>query len=122
MRAMSERSAAGIGPRPDGQMTFLIAYDIRDPARLRRVHARIIRDGVRLHFSLYAADLGESAHASLLADLARLIDPACDDVRIYPVPDPPRGARLGPQQMADDLLLFGSPAASLAARLAAQHP
>ncbi len=100
--------------------TYVVAYDIRDARRLAKVHKRTIAVGLRLNYSVYAADLDGRAKAALVADLSRLIDPAVDDVRLYRVPRPPRGAWFGPLPMADDLLLFGSPAAGLAARLARQ--
>ena len=121
MNTPAGRAMAGLAPRPQGHATYLVAYDIRDPARLRRVHARTAADGLRLHCSLYTADLTVRAHARLRADLAVLIDRAVDDVRHYPVPELPRGAWSGPLPLADDLMLLGSPAASLAGRLARQR-
>ena len=109
MNTPAGRAMAGLAPRPQGHATYLVAYDIRDPARLRRVHARTAADGLRQHCSLYTADLTVRAHARLLADLGGLIDPAVDDVRLYPVPEPPRGAWSGPLPLADDLMLLGSP-------------
>jgi len=113
----------GSGPSRIGtRATWIVAYDIRDPRRLKKVHARTVADGLRLHYSLYAADLTERERTQLCADIAGLIDPGVDDVRLYRVPEPPRGLWLGPKPMPDDLLLLGSPAARLVDRLARQKP
>jgi CRISPR-associated protein Cas2 len=111
------------GPARVGtRATWIVAYDIRDPRRLKKVHARTVADGLRLQYSLYAADLTERERARLRADIAGLIDPGVDDVRFYRVPEPPRGLWLGPKPMTDDLLLLGAPAARLVERLARQKP
>lgn len=106
----------------DTRVTHVIAYDIRDPKRLKRVHARTVAAGLRLHYSLYAADLTPLARDGLLADIAALIDPAVDDVRLYQVPEPPRGGWRGPDQLGPGILIPASPAARLIERLRAGRP
>lgn len=68
-------------------MGWLIAYDIADPRRWRRVHAAVAREGHRLQLSLYWLP-GDTPRARALAEHLRdLIDPGADDVRFYAFPD-----------------------------------
>lgn len=65
---------------------WLIAYDIRDPRRLVRVH-RYLRDyatPIQYSVFLYRATSARIPH--LLRGLERHIEPLEDDVRAYPLP------------------------------------
>ena len=90
--------------------TFLIAYDVRDKARLARVGRAAGKAALRLQDSLYAADLTEAGCQKLASRLTALIDAAIDDLRIYPVPETLFGAWLGPdpETFHADTFLFGS--------------
>jgi CRISPR-associated protein Cas2 len=68
-------------------MAWLIAYDIADPRRWRRVHAAVTREAWRLQYSLYWAPLGPREIRALAARIEAVIDPRADDVRFYPFPD-----------------------------------
>lgn len=68
-------------------MAWLIAYDIADPRRLRRVHAAVSRESWRLQYSLYWTPLDGRALRGMAAEIERLIDPRADDVRFYAFPD-----------------------------------
>ena len=66
-------------------MAWLIAYDISDQRRWRRVYRRVGRVGYRLQYSLFWADITDAEARTLAEDLADLIDATQDDVRLYPL-------------------------------------
>ncbi|MBU0500019.1 MAG: CRISPR-associated endonuclease Cas2 [Gammaproteobacteria bacterium] len=63
---------------------WLIAYDIADPKRLRRVERAVSAVGVRVHNSLFLCDLDEEELLDLQRRLARLIDIRADAVQYTP--------------------------------------
>ena len=68
-------------------MGVLIAYDIADPRRWRRVYKRVQADAARLQYSLFYGELNSRELDLLAVDVARMIDPSYDDVRLYVLPD-----------------------------------
>lgn len=55
-------------------MLYLVAYDIRNPRRLRRV-AKVCEDyGVRVEYSVFECDLPEDLFQRMWRDLGREID------------------------------------------------
>jgi CRISPR-associated endonuclease Cas2 len=68
-------------------MGVLIAYDIADPRRWRRVYKRVQAEAARLQYSLFYGELTSREVDLPAADLARSIDPSADDVRLYQLPD-----------------------------------
>lgn len=102
-----------------GRRTCLIAYDIRDEKRLRRVHKFVSRHARALQYSLFVADLDEAGLAVLIAGLTERADPRADDVRIYALHGATTGAWKGPLPEGDGTWLFGSPAFCLAERFSA---
>jgi CRISPR-associated protein Cas2 len=68
------------------QRTWLVAYDIRDPRRLRRVHRALRKEGLATQYSLFTIVAKDKDLDRLLATLALLIDHARDDVRAYEIP------------------------------------
>lgn len=67
---------------------YLLAYDIADPRRLKRMHYRMRREGVAVQQSVFLVQRNRRGMEQLLDELARLIEPAADDLRAYPVADP----------------------------------
>ncbi|MEN8129537.1 MAG: CRISPR-associated endonuclease Cas2 [Pseudomonadota bacterium] len=64
----------------------LVCYDIGDPKRLRRVHHCMVGWGVPVQYSVFIATLVRAQVDLLIGELEQTIDPAHDDVRIYPLP------------------------------------
>jgi CRISPR-associated protein Cas2 len=64
-------------------MGWLIAYDISDIKRWRRVYHRVRADAWSLQYSLFHAEMKDGEARTIVADLARMIDPKTDDVRAY---------------------------------------
>lgn len=65
---------------------WLIAYDIKSPKRLSRLHRLIKARAIAVQYSVFmfkgrAADLG-----NLFGEIRQLVDPKVDDVRAYPIP------------------------------------
>ena len=86
--------------------TFIVAYDIRHPGRLRRLHRYLSKRARALQYSVFLAELSRPAKTRLLAGIGKIIDPKKDDVRLYPVPP---GATIeidGPDLMPAGVHLF----------------
>jgi CRISPR-associated protein Cas2 len=66
----------------------LIAYDIREPKRLRRVHAYLRKRAQALQLSVFILEAEESQLNAILADLRKRADNRCDDIRLYAVKNP----------------------------------
>jgi CRISPR-associated protein Cas2 len=82
---------------------WLIAYDIREPRRLARVHRFLTRVAVPVQYSVFAAR-GSPADMRRLADeLRSKIDGRVDDVRIYPVPVNPVVHTIGATLLPEDV-------------------
>ena len=84
---------------------YLICYDITDPRRLQRVHAFLRRHAMPVQYSVFLARLTERRLLSLLADLARRIDPRSDDVRAYPIPRDADAVTMGRQYLPPGVVL-----------------
>jgi CRISPR-associated protein Cas2 len=85
---------------------YLIAYDIREPKRLGRVHRYLKRIGLALQYSVFVVRLTERQLDRVMRGLSRLIDPRCDDVRAYPVPADPDWLWLGRQALPEEVYLL----------------
>jgi CRISPR-associated protein Cas2 len=65
---------------------FLLAYDIADPRRLVRVHRTVRNHGIPLQYSVFLVPGTAADIDGLLAELDGIIEPAEDDIRVYPLP------------------------------------
>lgn len=88
-----------------GSRTWLIAYDIADPDRLRRVHAFLRRNAVPIQYSLFVARMNERALREVLAGVEERICAAEDDVRAYHVPDRCDVVTVGRQYLPEGIVL-----------------
>src|SRR5947208_16661721 len=70
--------------RPEGSaVRFVIAYDICDPKRLRRVARRLERQALRTQKSVFVFHGDEAAVQALLDDVAGLMDLRQDIVQAW---------------------------------------
>jgi len=71
--------------KPPGsqEMLRLIAYDIVEPKRWRRIHETCQDYGVSVQFSLFECWLEENSFQSLWAALEKVIDPKVDRLVAY---------------------------------------
>lgn len=66
-------------------MYWVIAYDIANPRRLRRVARLLRRWGHRVQHSVFELRIDHALLPGLRAQLEESVDPALDSVRMYPV-------------------------------------
>ena len=84
---------------------WLVCYDIRHPRRLARVHRFMKHEGIPLQYSVFLVPGTQQDMREMLARLEQRIDPQEDDVRAYPVPDPPWQFALGASMIPEGILL-----------------
>lgn len=65
---------------------YLLAYDIRDPKRLQRVHRFMTRYMYRLQYSVFVGHLSDHGRATVMSGVANRINAHTDDVRLYRLP------------------------------------
>jgi len=70
---------------PGARQLQLLAYDIADPRRLRRVARLCERYGLRVQASVFLVELDQAQAVRLAAEMARLVHPQEDSVRYIPV-------------------------------------
>ena len=64
-------------------MLRLVAYDVREPKRLRKV-AKVCEDfGIRVEYSVFECDLSEILFSRLWMQLQKIIDPGEDCILAY---------------------------------------
>ena len=84
-------------------MGWLIAYDIADPRRWRRVYRLVRATGFRLQYSLFWADISAAQARALATELGRIIDWKEDDVRLYPLDEDAPVMLGGPKPWPDGI-------------------
>lgn len=70
------------------QHWYLIAYDVREPRRLRRVHAYLRKRALAMQRSVFIIQTDSAGLTALEAGLRELVDARADDLRRYPIPSP----------------------------------
>lgn len=95
---------------------WLLAYDIRCPRRIQRVHAYLRKRGMPLQYSVFGLQANDQELRAILDDIEMLIDPGCDDVRAYHLPDHCPVWTLGRQAMPEGVIVTGVKAMRLLAR------
>ena len=81
---------------------YLVAYDIRDPKRLRQVHKVVKGFGFAMQYSVFVCDLDARERASLMELLLKVADTRIDSVAMVDLADPhdPRPFTfLGPHEL-----------------------
>ena len=86
---------------------YLIAYDIRDPKRLRWVERHLSKLARRVQYSVFTADLTPAALEDQCQALSRLIDARVDDLRVYPVPQGAGIKTSGPPATGEGVIVVG---------------
>ncbi len=85
--------------------SYLIAYDIRDPRRLVRIHRYLRRHAVPVQYSVFVGRLTGRHLARVTAGIEQIIDARRDDVRIYPLPARCERETLGPELFPKGVLI-----------------
>lgn len=65
---------------------IVIAYDIRDASRLRRLHRYLRSEALPLHYSLFLTQVSVKQMQEVLSQINQIINLKLDDVRVYEVP------------------------------------
>jgi len=100
----------------DGSLSWIVAYDVRDPARLRRMGRLLSATGHRLQFSVFVCDLDPCALDRLRGAVAGIARAGEDDVRMYALTADTAGAWLGPLPSGEGVDIFGQPGLDLVRR------
>ncbi len=76
------------------RVRYLLVYDIRDPKRLRRVHAVAKDFGEALQYSVFVCDLSKIELLAMKRHLVEEADLSCDSIGIFDLGQPDgRGVR-----------------------------
>lgn len=67
---------------------YLVAYDIRDPDRLRHIHGCMQGFGDRMQYSVFICDLDLRERLRMVASLRRIMNEGADSVAIVDLGDP----------------------------------
>ena len=67
------------------KINYLIAYDIREPKRLNRVHYFISKKAIALQRSVFFIKANPSEIKSITGGLLERADTQEDDIRLYPL-------------------------------------
>ena len=67
---------------------YLIAYDVRDPKRLRKLHYQLKKQALAMQYSVFLLKANDKHLASLLAIIHRIVNDDEDDVRLYAIFNP----------------------------------
>lgn len=89
------------------RLPHIVTYDIADPKRLRRVHRFLKKIALPLQYSVFLLDADAKRVEQLLKQLAPLINPHADDIRIYPLPSQPEWCSLGRELWPEGIQLTG---------------
>jgi CRISPR-associated protein Cas2 len=101
--------------------TWIIAYDVREPGRLVRVHKYLAKRAFALQYSVFAADLSDKGLAAAKRALSKLINEREDDVRFYAAPVGFDVRTFGTGRLPKGVYVFGEGAADLAGAHRAGH-
>lgn len=73
---------------------LLVAYDVRDPARLRKTYQTLLGYGDPLQYSVFLCDLSPTEQALMETAVLRVIRPSLDSVLVVDLgPSTGRAAR-----------------------------
>lgn len=61
---------------------YVVAYDIRDPKRLRRIYNKMRGFGEPLQYSVFFCELSLKEKAIMISDLIEIIHPTQDSIMI----------------------------------------
>ncbi|WP_419918082.1 CRISPR-associated endonuclease Cas2 [Candidatus Poriferisocius sp.] len=71
-----------------GRKRYLIAYDICDPKRLRKVHKTLLGYGWSMQYSVFICDLDAMELISVKSDLGDIIHHNEDSIAMIDIGDP----------------------------------
>ncbi|MDM8538414.1 CRISPR-associated endonuclease Cas2 [Desulfobacterales bacterium HSG17] len=88
---------------------YMIAYDIADPKRLAKIHRQIKKKGIAAQKSVFFIKGNENEIENIMDRIGKLMKPAEDDLRAYPITRPADVWTNGPNPLAEiPTIYFGS--------------
>ena len=88
---------------------WIICYDIADPKRLARVHRYLRGKATQLQYSVYWLEGSKEQHRACMDPLTKMIKPAQDDLRSYPIPAHGLKLKLGKAPFPEGIVWHGDP-------------
>ena len=67
---------------------YIIAYDIRDPKRLRKLHYHLRKQAIPMQYSVFLIKANSEVLNKLLQTITRIAKDDEDDIRLYPIFNP----------------------------------
>jgi CRISPR-associated protein Cas2 len=89
---------------------YLIAYDVRDPKRLQRVHYYLRKRALAVQKSVFMLEIDAEAIREIESELRARVRTRTDDLRLYAIPGP-AGLWAAGQQTEGVAGLYGGEAA-----------
>ena len=83
---------------------FIIAYDITDEKRLKKIAKLLEKIGVRIEYSLFFVKANKDEIIEIALKISEIIDREIDDVRIYEIED--YGIALGKADLLDEIFII----------------
>ena len=83
---------------------FIVAYDISDKKRLRKVAKFLEKKGVRIEYSVFFLKADKNEMVEIAMEISEIIDSETDDVRIYEIED--YGIALGRADLLDEIFII----------------
>jgi len=84
---------------------YIIAYDISDKKRLRKVHRLIKEYAMSLQYSVFIAPFSSCLMAEMIIRLKDVIKLSQDDIRIYPLSDSYKPEIYGNRKLPNGIFL-----------------
>lgn len=91
----------------NAQANWIVAYDIREPRRLVRLHRHLKRIAMPLQYSVFFIQATQAGIDLLVKEIGGIIDPYRDDVRIYRIPNRTELVFVGRKILPAGVLLLG---------------
>ena len=66
-------------------MRHIVAYDIKDKTRLKKISQICLDYGIRIQYSVFEFDLSLEVAAEFLQEVTGIIDSAADKILVIPV-------------------------------------
>lgn len=92
---------------------FVIGYDIKHPRRLQRVYRAMLKHAAWIEYSIFVLEGSDKEAMRCMEEVSRLIDPAEDDLRCYPLPSRGLQFRLGKSTLPEGIIWTGLPAGAV---------
>jgi len=93
---------------------YIIAYDISDKKRLRKVHKLVEEYAVRVQRSVFSAPFTTVLLKELVQRLKKIINTKQDDIRIYPLSAKYSAEIYGTCRLPEGLIYSTAPSGKLA--------